>query len=781
MAGFTIGVYAAALAAGIYLSDMLPVFFTVLFLIIYVIFSLIFFHEKYKYIVATAIFCLGVIITHAACDSSRSALAPFTDKYVTAVGRVSSIPKRSGDNFSYILKVDKIHSESIQGTECKEPGESLLVSSTAEYKPGDTIKICGFISPVSERLNSTGFDFVKYYASRGIFFKCHASVSELSEERIRDFSVSAIALSFKALLAAQVDKYTSGDTNLLLKAILIGEFSEFSEEYDAAVNRSGIYRFFYPTFLHIFLIIGTIGFLRPYIKRDTADIISAVLILLYAAAESSHPIVLKSALLIAVAALSKRLLHFSHFPDVVSAMIIILGIVNPLLLFNSGIVVGTAACIAIQSFTAHTGRFLREHLPPKFDGTVIFSSRFAKSLFLQILCTLVLLPLTAFFYNGISPYAILLSPILIPVTAAILILSPILFIFLNIFGCGLGFTQILTFLLWLYRCLPHLIAALPFSFVCLGRPSLPFLVGFYIIMYSLFRFLQKTPNAVTRLTAAGGAAAIAFSVSAELARMGTAEFHFVNVGQGDGAYIELPHRDAILIDGGGSNGYNDNYNAGKTEYVPYLLSHGITHASIAIVSHPHSDHIRGITEAVKSIDVDTVYLGDGANEYTRELYTAANKYGTKICRIEEDTVLSVGNALQIEITVSRAKTENENDASLLVRTGYRSISCLFTGDITEAAETAFVRSGARLDSDILKVAHHGSRASSSAIFTEAVSPEYSVIGVGEDNAYNHPSPEALARLSGSEILRTDRDGDITFIADRSGIRKVETFKSERER
>ena len=106
-----------------------------------------------------------------------------------------------------------------------------------------------------------------------------------------------------------------------------------------------------------------------------------------------------------------------------------------------------------------------------------------------------------------------------------------------------------------------------------------------------------------------------------------------------------------------------------------------------------------------------------------------------------------------------------NDASIVFRLTMGDTSFLLTGDITEAGEAALIRSGVDLDSSVLKIAHHGSRTSTSPAFVGRTTPLVDVISVGAENPYGHPTGEVLDRLSGDLVLRTDQQGDITVSTD----------------
>jgi competence protein ComEC len=121
-------------------------------------------------------------------------------------------------------------------------------------------------------------------------------------------------------------------------------------------------------------------------------------------------------------------------------------------------------------------------------------------------------------------------------------------------------------------------------------------------------------------------------------------------------------------------------------------------------------------------------------------------------------------------------SEDENDTSLLYNVEYGDFNCLFTGDMTDFAERNLVADGKAIDCDVLKIAHHGSKTSTSLEWVDAVSPKYAVISVGENNIYGFPNNDVLERLRGVNIFRTDINGDITIKANKNGIKRIDTFK-----
>ena len=216
---------------------------------------------------------------------------------------------------------------------------------------------------------------------------------------------------------------------------------------------------------------------------------------------------------------------------------------------------------------------------------------------------------------------------------------------------------------------------------------------------------------------------------------------FLDVGQGDSLHINWGETD-ILIDGGG----NLNYNVGEKTLRPYLLHVGVESLDMAISTHEHTDHFLGIEEL--------------SEVYTIEEIITKGTAGERIVLDDERYIEILWPIPGYE------DSEDENYYSRIFKVHDRGITTLVTGDITEEGEKALInryRNG-ELKSHILKVAHHGSRFSTSKEFIEAVSPIIAVISVGKNN-YGHPAPSVIEKLQSQGIIvyRTDIDGAIGII------------------
>ncbi|MBI2042002.1 MAG: MBL fold metallo-hydrolase [Candidatus Nealsonbacteria bacterium] len=252
------------------------------------------------------------------------------------------------------------------------------------------------------------------------------------------------------------------------------------------------------------------------------------------------------------------------------------------------------------------------------------------------------------------------------------------------------------------------------------------------------------------------------------------EVTFFDVGQGDAAFIETPERMQILIDGGPTSVILEKL--GKE--MPFWDRT----IDWIILTHPEKDHLSGLIEVLKSYNVKNILwtgiVRDTA-EY-REWQKLIKEEGAGIviakagmCALSDSAQsCALSESAHVDIlypfeSLEGKELKDSNDTSIIAKLVFGKISFLFTGDATQSVEKELVRGPTphNLDSDVLKVGHHGSKTSTSKEFVKAVSPEVAVISAGKNNSYGHPHREVLDNLAGINILRTDLDGDIKIISD----------------
>ncbi len=279
------------------------------------------------------------------------------------------------------------------------------------------------------------------------------------------------------------------------------------------------------------------------------------------------------------------------------------------------------------------------------------------------------------------------------------------------------------------------------------------------------RILSKTEWAVFVFLAASVILSFA-ALRAEAGNDGLLHVYFLDVGQGDAEFIQAPNGNQILIDGG-----PDNKVIQELAKVMPFYDRSI---DLVILTHPHADHLNGLLEVLKRYDVGKI-IENNIN-YNSAEYAEWNKAKLQsgIVQAEKGQIIDLGDDIKLKIIYpktsgsSGAQTvKNPHDYAIVSKLDYGQESVLFTADAEAKVENKLVNEGASLDSQFLKVGHHGSKTSSSAAFLRAVKPELAFIEVGVKNRYGLPHPSIIERLenSGIKYYRTDINGTIDLMLD----------------
>lgn len=254
---------------------------------------------------------------------------------------------------------------------------------------------------------------------------------------------------------------------------------------------------------------------------------------------------------------------------------------------------------------------------------------------------------------------------------------------------------------------------------------------------------------------------------------------FIDVGQGDCAHLKAGGIN-IMFDSGGS----DTYDVGRNVLIPYFLGNGEGKIDLAVMSHLHQDHYGGLKTITEGVKVDKLLLSAVYKSESRRIEAETGIPEKNMIFAKAGDIVKCGE-VTLRVLSPEAEsdgkykdilenTEDENQVCLTVQAEYKGKKVLFTGDIDSDMETELCGIWhEKLESDILKVAHHGSRYSTSGEFLEYTKPEVSVIQVGR-NLYGHPAAEVLERLEdyGSKIYRNDVQGAVMIKFDKKIIIKT---------
>ena len=314
------------------------------------------------------------------------------------------------------------------------------------------------------------------------------------------------------------------------------------------------------------------------------------------------------------------------------------------------------------------------------------------------------------------------------------------------------------------------LASLPFSTVVVGNLPLWCTVFYYfgLCLWADVPCLQFLRNRERRVL-------FALSMVVLLGTLLWKQFapvsftaYFLDVGQGDCAVVVTPTRKVIVIDTGGLK----NFDTGSRVLVPFLHSLGKSKVDALLLSHGDLDHAGGAGALARNMKIERIILPNTSSLSESEEALLRNSSESIVERASVGREYVFDEVVLKILDVPRSGNISRiggNKGSTVASVKFEQYSLLFTGDINSGRER-YLRSVGEYD--VLKVAHHGSKHSSSLKFLQEVNPKVAVISVGGGNSYGHPHKETLQRLAsvGSKVLRTDEVGAIKLVFDDTGIK-----------
>ena len=418
---------------------------------------------------------------------------------------------------------------------------------------------------------------------------------------------------------------------------------------------------------------------------------------------------------------------------------------------------------------------------------------------------IIIFPILWYNFYSISLTSFLSNLITAPLIAPIVILGYLSmiekFILIPIFSTiNSVLVEILFFLV-------DLLAKLPLSIIYVKKPSIIFLVVYYVLIFLIIYKLKKNilRNFLYFFRLKSGK--ISFKFKAQRFKdLKTKiiiiflilifffrtinfvdkklEIYFLDVGQGDSTVIKTVDDKFILIDAG--EGKKSGYDYGRNVLLPFLINKGARKIDFIFISHFDNDHIGGVFSLIEEFRIGEIFISNqksGSENFERFLkVTRENRI--KVNVVKQGDRINLEENLYMDILWPKEKeqiSENPmNNNSIVSKLVYKNFSILFTGDIEEIAEKEILnlyKNKNTLEATVLKVAHHGSRTSSSIEFLKAVKPKYALIGVGKNNKFNHPSSDVVQNLEKNKIIicRTDLMGQITILINTNGAIKVKSY------
>lgn len=681
-------------------------------------------------------------------------------------------------------------------------------SQNQQIEVGNIIRIQGKISFFQEAVNPGNFDQKFYYQKQGIHAAVWADtveIVELSEDVVRE-KLTVLRYQWKELLIKCLGAYYGN----CMSAILLGEKSELDEEVSELFSKSGIGHLLAISGLHMsFLGIGVYqAFRKLGLGFLPSGGIGIVFLLLYTLMIGNGVSSTRALVMFIVRIGADMSGRDYDMPTSLALAAAVIVLRQPLYLLDAGFLLSFGAILGIAV------------IHPILEELRVLP----KLLCAGVSIHLTLLPVLLYYYFEVPTYSILLNLLVVPLMSGVLglgIIGSMLLLVREPFGSAV--LQVCKAILWLYERAGEMTLKLPFGRLVLGRPGKIWMAVYYGILFGgcllVYLYRKKTggwearrrdgnqrkrnrssekgSEAYETNCARGMEIVLSRVVRAGMillpvlfvllcwyghGKNGELQVVMLDVGQGDGVYIRTPSGGHYFVDGGSS----DVNKVGKYRIEPFLKSQGVGVLDYVFLSHGDADHINGIEEMLENqkfgVRIDTVVLPVESvlDEALESLAVTAWENGTEVVTIQEGQQI-----VEKEMRVTCLAPSDEycgeigNASSMILHLQYKAFDMLFTGDVEGEGEEALTRSGILRQYDVLKVAHHGSKNSTSEEFLEQTMPSIALISAGKENRYGHPHEETIERLEecGARIFSTQDCGAVILKTDGEEI-SIEGFCGE---
>lgn len=662
--------------------------------------------------------------------------------------------------------------------------------------------------------NPGAFDYRGYLARREIYW----TASTLSGSRPVVFPGScgspAMALLYR-LRTRVIERIESlyrdnGYAIGILEALLIGESSRLERVWADDYRRTGTYHAIVISGLHITIIATALVFLlRLVFPRNTARLIAVLVIWIYAGMCGWQGPVLRAAGGFTLFAIGRFFFRECRLLNLLAALAFAFLIFDPSqikeasfqLTFLCVLALGALAAPAVESTTGPLLYGLRDlaevakdmHVPPRVAQFRIEMRLLAETLHLA--ANAPPHPVLWLVRGTVGAVFWIWGGFVVSAALQLGLTLPMVFYFHRLSPSGLSANLIVT---------PLLTYAVPLGFLALVT-GLSWPVGLTGWMVEAARKVTewhaswepnwRVPDPPSWLAAAFLASLIALALARRRALLmpplallsilvwhpfeperqpGSLELTMIDVGQGDSLLIGFPDGRWMLVDGGGIPVFGkrtapSRMDIGEDVVSPYLFGRGIRRLDIVVSTHQHEDHAAGLAAVLENFRPGELWAGaTPGGAVWKGLRDRAARIGATVRNLHEGDGASLGGvALQVLAPPAdyNPKAAAANNDSLVLRLTYGEHRFLLTGDAERQIESGIVRASGRVH--VLKVAHHGSKTSTSEAFLNSAQPVFALISAGKDNLFHHPHPDVVRRLAEhhATIFRTDEWGLVTIRSD----------------
>lgn len=622
-------------------------------------------------------------------------------------------------------------------------------------KYGDSLYIEGEFKQPEEARNYKGYNYKQYLKTKKII-----GTVELEKAKILKSSNGSFIHNIQKYIKDTINGTLTDEEGNLLLAILLGDKYKLSEDIQESFKTSNLSHMLAVSGAHVsYIILGLTYVLQnSIIGKKNGKIVCIIFLLAFMAITNFTPSVTRACIMAILTLLSSIIYRKSDVYTNISVAALITLIFNPYSLLDLGFQLSYGGTIGIIIF-------IKRIQEKKSNSKVI---NYIKQMALvSIYANIIIIPIMMYHFNTVS-FTFIISNIMASPILGIIVITGFLFIITSITVKPL--TRLIAIfikpILSILIKISQICSKLPFSNILVVTPYMFNVISYYaIILYCIKSKKNNKCKIIICLLIVLILINFIIYIFPQKLRI-----FFIDVGQGDSTLIITPDKKTVLIDGGGS----DSFDVGEKVLLPYLLDRRILKVDYVLISHFDTDHATGVAQILGKIDVSSIILTRQLeeNDIYRHILSIAKEKKIKLIYVKEGDVLKIGG-----IKISIIHPENKlminnpmNNNSIVCKVEYNSFSMLLTGDIEMEAEELILRKNINLKADVLKVAHHGSKTSTTGEFLKAINPKVALIGVGKNNNFGHPSNEVIQRLkeNGTRIYRTDENGEISITVNKKG-------------
>ncbi len=755
---------------GLYLNSI------ALFILLFIL-LICFLNKKYILYALTFLICFcffyGYILVLE--NNANKIYKDYGECNVKIQGTIISNPIEKEYKTTYEIKVTKI--ENLEKEIKTSKNFNVLCNikrqkdDEVSLKYGDEIELeCIYELPNQSR-NEGGFDYRKYLKAKNIL-----GIVNISKSDAKLLEKSNILISIHSLknyLIKNIKNILNNDSASLCIGLLLGDKTLISEDIQNNFRQSSLSHILAISGAHVSYILLGITALLNILKlhKRWSKILIIIFLLFFLLLIEFTPSVARAVIMVILTLICQILFKK---PDTmlnlaISSFIILL--VNPYYLLDVGFELSFGGTLSLILFMK------RYKVKPKNK----ILNYIKQTILVSISANIIIIPIMMYYFNTISATFIISNVLATPILALALILGLIFIIFLLICRpIAILISYLLNIILQALIIITKITSKIPFSQILLPTPKLWQIILYYLIILIFFyhpKFIQNRNEKYKKLIAF---ILIFLLISPYFIKIPSPnlKIFFIDVGQGDSMLINTPSGKTILVDGGGSE--VGSFDVGENILLPFLLDKNIMTIDYMMFSHFDSDHCEGLLTILNKLKVKNIIIskqGKISDNFKKLLeILKLKKVNIIVAKAGKNIVIDNKCYINILFPEDKLILENTlNNNSIVAKFCYQTFSILLTGDIEKASEKRLVELYKNnLQATVLKVAHHGSKTSTTAEFLQMVKPKIALIGVGKDNKFGHPNNETIKSLTdaGVAIYRTDEMGEITINVNSKNLIKI---------